>query len=77
MIAYVYSFHTYNDHQNERPSPSLWMPTPESDNPSIYYLKETAIVLVWSTRQGRKITTWVRDVLNNVWIVLDDEKETK
>lgn len=53
------------------------MPTPESDTPSIYYLKETAIVLVWSTRQGRKITTWVRDVLNNVWIVLDDEKETK
>lgn len=21
MIAYVYSFHTYNDHQNERSSP--------------------------------------------------------
>ncbi|WP_094135204.1 hypothetical protein [Akkermansia muciniphila] len=54
-------------------SPDMPWETGDTDKP-IYHLKESAIVLTWTTRQGRKVTTWVRDTLNNVWIVLDNEQ---
>ena len=44
-------------------------------NPQIYHLHDTAIVLMWSTRQDGKITCWVRDVLNHVWIVIRSEED--
>lgn len=57
-------------------SPDMpWEPSnTDKQGSPIYHLKESAIVLTWTTRQGRKVTTWVRDMLNNVWIVLDNEK---
>ena len=42
-------------------------------NPQTYHLRESAIVLLWATRQGHKVTAWVRDVLDNVWIIIHDE----
>lgn len=42
-------------------------------NPQIYHLRESAIVLIWATRQDRNVTAWVRDVLDNVWIIIHDE----
>ena len=55
--------------------PTPWTPSNKQDTTTIYYLKESATVLIWVTRQGRKVTTWARDVLNNVWIVLDEENK--
>ena len=45
------------------------------EHPQTYHLRESAIALMWSTRQGHEITAWVRDVLNNVWIVIRNEEE--
>lgn len=60
-------------------SPDMpWTPSyKDNQGTPVYHLKETAIVLMWTTRQGRKITTWVKDVLNNTWIVLDKENVEK
>lgn len=33
----------------------------------------TPIVLIWATRQGNEVIAWVRDVLNNVWIIIHEE----
>lgn len=41
--------------------------------PQTYHLRESAIVLMWSTRQGHEITAWVRDVLNNVWMIIHED----
>lgn len=43
--------------------------------PQAYHLRESAIVLMWATRQDHKITAWARDVLNNVWVVIKDDEE--
>lgn len=43
-------------------------------NPQKYHLRESAIVLIWATRQGHNVTAWVRDVLDNVWIIVHDEE---
>lgn len=43
-------------------------------NPQIYHLHDTAIVMMWSTRQDGKITCWVRDVLDNTWIVIREKE---
>lgn len=34
-----------------------------------------AVVLMWTTREGGKTTCWVRDILDNVWIVIRSERE--
>lgn len=44
-------------------------------NPQIYHLLDTAVVLMWTTREGGKTTCWVRDILDNVWIVIRSERE--
>ena len=44
-------------------------------NPQIYHLHDTAVVLMWTTRERSKTTCWVRDVLDNVWIVIRNERE--
>ena len=44
-------------------------------NPQIYHLHDTAVVLMWTTREGSKTTWWVRDMLDHVWIVIRDERE--
>lgn len=38
-----------------------------------YHLRESAIVLIWATHQGHEVTAWVRDVLNNTWIIIHEE----
>ncbi len=43
--------------------------------PQIYHLHDTAVVLMWATREGAKTTCWVRDVLDNVWIVIRREED--
>lgn len=45
----------------------------DKEHPQTYHLRESAIVLIWATRQGHKVTAWVRDVLDNVWIIIHDE----
>nr|DAE16899.1 MAG TPA: hypothetical protein [Siphoviridae sp. ctpnN3] len=30
---------------------------------------------MWATREGAKTTCWVRDVLDNVWIVIRREED--
>ena len=57
---------------------SITVISPEDRNDKnlqIYHLHDTAIVLMWSTRQDGKITCWVRDVLNHVWIVIRSEED--
>ena len=43
--------------------------------PQIYHLHDTAVVLMWATSEGAKTTCWVRDVLDNVWIVIRREED--
>ena len=43
--------------------------------PQIYHLHDTAVVLMWATREVAKTTCWVRDVLDNVWIVIRREED--
>ena len=43
-------------------------------HPQTYHLREAAIVLIWATRQGHEITAWVRDVLNNVWVIIHEDE---
>ena len=43
-------------------------------HPQTYHLRESAIVLIWATRQGHEITAWVRDVLNNVWVIIHEDE---
>lgn len=42
-------------------------------HPQTYHLRESAIVLIWATRQDRNVTAWVRDVLDNVWIIVHED----
>lgn len=42
-------------------------------HPQTYHLREAAIVLIWATREGGKTTCWVRDVLDNVWIIVHED----
>lgn len=44
-----------------------------TEHPQTYHLRESAIVLIWATRQGHKVTAWVRDVLDNVWIIVHED----
>ena len=43
------------------------------EQPQIYYLNQASVVLTWGTRQGRENTVWARDVLNNVWTIIDPD----
>ena len=43
-------------------------------HPQTCHLRESAIVLIWATRQGHEITAWVRDVLNNVWVIIHEDE---
>ena len=43
-------------------------------HPQTYHLRASAIVLIWATRQGHEITAWVRDVLNNVWVIIHEDE---
>ena len=43
-------------------------------HPQTHHLRESAIVLIWATRQGHEITAWVRDVLNNVWVIIHEDE---
>ncbi len=45
------------------------------EHPQTYHLRESAIALMWSTRQGHEITACVQDVLNNVWNAITKEEE--
>ena len=45
----------------------------DKEHPQTYHLRESAIVLIWATRQGHKLTAWVRDVLDNVWIIVHED----
>ena len=45
----------------------------DKEHPQTYHLRESAIVLIWATRQGHKVTAWVRDVLDNVWIIVHED----
>ncbi len=44
-----------------------------AEHPQTYHLRESAIVLIWATRQDRNVTAWVRDVLDNVWIIVHED----
>lgn len=55
---------------------SVTVISPQDQNkahPQKYHLRESAIVLIWATRQGNEVIAWVRDVLNNVWVIIHEE----
>ena len=45
----------------------------DKEQPQTYHLRESAIVLIWATRRDHKVTAWVRDVLDNVWIIVHED----
>lgn len=46
------------------------------EQPQIYYLVNTSIVFAWTTWQEDENIVWVKDVLNNTWIVVEPEDLT-